>query len=92
MTIKEATELWVHRDMNYIPYSVLGKLRQLDPNDVREITPICKGDRVYVCSVSQYGYVTSISDDLYTVELDDGETVEVEENDLESDFDGEFPM
>ena len=92
MTIKEATELWVHRDMNYIPYSVLGKLRQLDPNDVREITPICKGDRVYVCSVSQYGYVTSISDDLYTVELDDDETVEVEENDLESDFDGEFPM
>ena len=50
MTIREACELWVSRDMNAIPQSVLVKLKQLDPDDIAELTPITKADRVYVCS------------------------------------------
>ena len=36
MTIREACELWVERDMNAIPQSVLVKLQQLDPDDQTE--------------------------------------------------------
>lgn len=91
MTIREATELWVSRDMNAIPQSVLVKLQQLDPDDIQEITPICKGDRVYVCSAGEEGEVITI-DEAYTIELDNGETVEVEESDLERQDYSFFPM
>ena len=43
MTIREACELWVSRDMNAIPQSVLVKLKQLDPDDIAELTPHHQG-------------------------------------------------
>lgn len=77
--------------MNAIPQSVLVKLQQLDPDDIAEITPICKGDRVYVCSAGEEGEVVAIDED-YTIELDSGETVEAEESDLERQDYDRFPM
>lgn len=94
MTIREACELWVERDMNAIPQSVLVKLQQLDPEDIAEITPITKTDRVYVCSAGEEGEVTAIDEDTeeYTVELDDGETITTEGFDLEREDYDRFPM
>ena len=77
MPIREACELWVERDMNAIPQSVLVKLQQLDPDDLAELTPITKADRVYVCSAGEMGEVIAIDEDTeeYTVELDSGDTI-----------------
>lgn len=94
MTIREACELWIERDMNAIPQSVLVKLQQLDPDDIEEITPICKGDRVYVCSAGEMGEVIAIDEDAeeYTVQLDNGETITTEGFDLERQDYDRFPM
>ena len=94
MTIREACELWIERNMNAIPQSVLVKLQQLDPDDIEEITPICKGDRVYVCSAGEMGEVIAIDEDAeeYTVQLDNGETITTEGFDLERQDYDRFPM
>ena len=94
MTIREATQLWVEHDMNDIPQSVLVKLQQLDPDDLAELTPITKADRVYVCSAGEMGEVIAIDDDTeeYTVELDSGETIQTEESNLEREDYDCFPM
>ena len=74
MTIREACELWVSRDMNAIPQSVLVKLQQLDPDDLAELTPILKGDRVYSYTFDESGEVADLDSDeeTATVELDNG--------------------
>ena len=94
MTIREACELWVSRDMNAIPQSVLVKLKQLDPDDLAELTPITKADRVYVCSAGEMGEVIAIDEDAeeYTVQLDNGETITTEGFDLEREDYDRFPM
>lgn len=94
MTIREACELWVERDMNAIPQSVLVKLKQLDPDDIAELTPITKADRVYVCSAGEMGEVIAIDEDAeeYTVQLDNGETITTEGFDLEREDYDRFPM
>lgn len=94
MTIREACELWVERDMNAIPQSVLVKLQQLDPDDLAELTPITKADRVYVCSAGEMGEVIAIDEDAeeYTVQLDNGETITTEGFDLEREDYDRFPM
>ena len=39
-TIKDACQLWVERDMNQVPMSVVEKLQmQSDYTDITEITP-----------------------------------------------------
>ena len=94
MTIREACELWVSRDMNAIPQSVLVKLKQLDPDDIAELTPITKADRVYVCSAGEMGEVIAIDEDAeeYIVQLDNGETITTEGFDLEREDYARFPM
>ena len=94
MTIREACELWVERDMNAIPQSVLVKLQQLDPDDLAELTPITKADRVYSYTFDESGEIVAIDEDTeeYTVELDDGETITTEESNLEREDYDRFPM
>lgn len=94
MTIREACELWVSRDMNAIPQSVLVKLQQMNPDDLAELTPITKADRVYVCSAGEMGEVIAIDEDAeeYTVQLDNGETITTEGFDLEREDYDRFPM
>ena len=50
-TIKEACQLWVERDMNQVPMSVVEKLQaQSDYIDITEITPPAKYDRISIFS------------------------------------------
>ncbi len=60
MTIREATNLWVNRDMSAIPLSVAEKLAKCsDYNDLMEITPPAINDRVYVFDNGEYGEITN---------------------------------
>lgn len=48
MTLKEAVELWVNRDMTAIPLSVVEKLIKISEyNDILEITPVSAGCRAW---------------------------------------------
>ena len=85
MTIKEATEKWVD-GFNAIPQAVIEKLIAYNGLDeVREITPPVIDDYVYVYTLEHRGEITNYDEEsgLYTVELDTGKVVEVEEDDFE---------
>ena len=94
MTIREACELWVSRDMNAIPQSVLVKLQQLDPDDLAELTPILKGDRVYSYTFDESGEVADLDSDeeTATVELDNGTVATCDLDQLERQDYARFPM
>lgn len=53
VTIREATRSWVET-FNAIPTSLIEKLQNID--EVTEITPFSKGDRVYITSFKYEGY------------------------------------
>ena len=94
-TIKEACQLWVERDMNQVPLSVVEKLQmQSDYNDITEITPPAKYDRISVFSGDYAGedgeIVRLVDDDEYIVQLNsakypDPVTVFSDEFDVERD-------
>ncbi len=74
-TIKEACQLWVERDMNQVPMSVVEKLMQVsDYSDITEITPPSKYDHISIFSGDYAGedgeIVRCVGDDEYIVELD----------------------
>lgn len=98
MTIKEATESWVH-EMNAVPQGMIEKLM----DDFYEVTfPSC-GDRVYVFGTDcedSYGEVRSIKDTendddddvMYEIQLDKGERVTVGKDAFEVQYDSWLPM
>ena len=97
-TIREAAEAWV-REFNAIPQGVVEKLMKLDFDDVVEITPPSKYDRVYIYDGEydgQHGEIIGVSDedeDVYVIQLDkDREEVEVNKDDFEVDHDYLLPM
>ena len=90
-TIREATEAWVH-EMNAIPQGMIEKLYMDHPDDWTEVTMPSKYDRVYVYENGEYGEITEIEDDTYTIELDNGNEVKCESSDFESDKDSYLPM
>ena len=90
-TIREATEVWV-REMNAIPQGMISRLFQDHPEDWTEVTKPSKYDRVYVFENGDYGEITEIEDDEYTIELDDGTEVKCNEDDFELDRDDYLPM
>ena len=99
MTIREATNLWVNRDMSAIPLSVVEKLAKCsDYNDLMEITPPAINDRVYVFDNGEYGEITNYTTDddgngIYTIILDnDEEITTTDTNDFEVQRDEYFPM
>ena len=100
LTIREAAEAWV-REMNAIPQGVIAKLMHDNPGEVQELTAPAIGDRVYVYNLPDgceeykpYGEITNRLDvtDVYLIELDDGNTVEVTEGDFEVERYDELPM
>lgn len=98
MTIKEAAESWVH-EMNAIEHGLLEKLISADPDEWHEITKPSYGDRVYMYETPEdcdehWGTIENYLEKagIYLVNLDDGTTVEVEEDDFEVDRDGILPM
>lgn len=100
MTIREAAREWVS-GFDAVPEGVLEKLMKLDCDEVREITPIGCGSRVYIYGGDhhgEYGNVERIDEDddgdtVYIVDLDCAEgEVKVYEDEVETDRDGYLPM
>lgn len=98
MTLKEAVELWVNRDMTAIPMSVVEKLYKVsDYNDFNEITPITKHSRAWSDDYQEVGEVSDITENddgdlIATVDLDNGERHEVPIDDLFIESADRFPM
>ena len=90
-TIREATAAWV-REMNAISQGMILRLFQDDPDDWTEVTTPSKYDRVYVYENGDYGEITDIEDDIYKIELDNGEVIECESDDFEINRDDYLPM
>ena len=93
-TIKEACEAWVH-EMSAIPQSLIEKayLRN-DFDEITEVTPPFRGDRVYYFKSSEYGEVDRYNEDEdnYIITLDNGGSVTVNEEDFEVQRDDYLPM
>lgn len=94
LTINDAAHEWV-RGFNAFPYGMIEKLMQNDPDEWYEVTKKSCGDRVYVYNEGKYGEIDSYDaeTETYIVELDDGEVVQVFDNDMEiADRYGGLPM
>lgn len=98
MTIREATEEWVGRDMNEIDSDMIRTLMEYEPEDWSNVTPPQVDDTVYVFNVtaSDYGIITSIieTDDvkIYEIVLGDGRVIRVNSDEFEVVRDSELPM
>ena len=99
VTIHEATERWVS-EMNAFPYGMIERLMKLEPDEWYEVTVPSNGDRVYVYGMpdgcedyNRYGEIENhIGNKIYLINLDDGNTVEVGQEDFEVQNDGFLPM
>lgn len=98
LTIKEATKLWIERDMIEIPLSVVQKLQEYaNYNDFNEITPIITGDTVFCCKYQTYGEVIDIvanekGIEIIKIELQNGEIFETSRMTLLKEYDDILPM
>lgn len=95
MTIREATEKWVG-EFSRIPIGIVEKLLKANLDEVQEITPPGKHNRVRVWDRehSGEGEITGYDEetDLYTIEMDDGEEIQAEAEDLEVLYCNFLPM
>lgn len=98
MTIHEATEEWVGRDMNEIDSEMIRTLMEYEPEDWSNVTPPQVDDTVYVFNVaaSGDGIITSVieTDDvkIYEIVLGDGRVIRVNSDEFEVVRDSELPM
>lgn len=99
MDIREATYLWVNRDMSAVPLSAVEKLcAYSNYNDFLEVTPPSINDRVYLFDNGDYGEITDYTtddngNDVYTVTLDNDEEIIITDlNDFEVERDDCFPI
>lgn len=93
-TILEATRAWVG-EMHHIPYSVIDKLYDFDPDDFAEITPPTKYDTVRIFDKEHFGQLGEIletHDDYYLIKLDSEEKIELTPDEMEVVRDSYFPM
>lgn len=83
-TIERAAEQWV-LEMDAVDTEMLQRLYSYEPDEWNNVTPPRRYDRVYVYEVegkgSHTGEITDIDGDMYTIELDDGNTIEIEYED-----------
>ena len=98
MTLREAAELWVSRDMTRIPLSVVEKLCTIsDYSDITEITPAVKHSRVWSNEHQGIGEIVKMveNDDgdlIATVEFENGDRHEVQLEDLSVENEEGLPM
>ena len=92
-TINDATHEWV-REMNAIPQSMIDALMGHDIDSWHEVTAKSSGDRVYCYEHSEYGTIDAYDEEAetYAVELDNGKTVQVAEDDMELEEYSSLPM
>ncbi len=93
MTINEAAHEWV-REFNAIQWGIIDKLMALDPDEWHEVTVKSVGDRVYCYESGKCGEITAydVETEMYTVQLDNGDEVQIEESDMEADNYTTLPM
>ena len=98
MTISDAAHEWV-REMNAYPQEMIETLMQAKPDDWHEVTKPCRRDKVRIFNMpntgekyDEYGKIEDIVGDIYIVKLDDGETVELKEDDFEVERNSVLPM
>ena len=93
MTINDAAHEWV-REFNAIQWDIVNKLMSLEPDEWHEVTEPSYGDRVYCYDHQESGEIDSYDEEteLYTVDLDNGERVQVEKSDMEVEYDSILPM
>jgi hypothetical protein len=93
MTINDATHEWV-REFNAIQWDIINKLMTLEPDEWYEVTEPVYGDRVYCYEHNESGEIDTYDEEteLYTVNLDNGEQVQVEKSDMEVEYDGILPI
>lgn len=100
MTIREATEEWVNRDMNEIDSEMIRTLMEYEYLDWTNVTPPQVGDSIYISfdtKGSGDGKITGITFDnsgekQYNIELDDGREVTAYRDELEVVRDCELPI
>lgn len=85
-TINDAAHGWV-KEFNSFPLDMISKLVKLDIDDWHEMTTPAYGNRVYHFEKSEDGEITEVihNEDktLYKILLDNGETVQADEEDFE---------
>lgn len=100
MTIREAAVKWAS-EFNTFPQDMIQKLMDLEPDSWREVTKPSYGKRVYVFNLpdgcedySDYGEIENYLEeqDIYLINLDDGNTIEVGIDDFEVQNDDYLPM
>lgn len=98
MTISDAAHEWVG-EMNAYPQDMIDTLMQAKPDDWHEVTKPRICDRVLVFNMPNdsgkydgYGEIEDVAGDTYIVKLDDGDTVELNEDDFEVERDSVLPM
>lgn len=87
----DAARAWVS-EFNAIPYSIIEKLLNANPDELNEITPPSVGDRVYCFDCHEYGEITEASAEEMTVELDNGDILTTSADEVEVQRDGFLPM
>ena len=93
MTINDAAHEWV-REFNAIPQGMIAELMKHDIDSWYEVTKKSVGDRVYCYHHNEYGEIVGYDEDteLYTVELDSGEEIQIIEGNMEVEYDDGLPM
>lgn len=93
MTIADATHEWVE-EFNAIQQGMISELMQNDPDSWNEVTLKSSGDRVYCYEHSEYGEIEAYDGEIemYIVNLDNGEQVQVDETDMELEYYDGLPM
>ena len=87
----EAARAWVG-EFDRIPYTIIEKLLEHNPDELHEITPPAAGDRVYCFDCHEYGEIIKVKEEEITVEIDNGETITTTEEELEVERYGVLPM
>lgn len=90
-TILEAALAWV-QEMDRIPQGIVEKLLSNCIDDVLEVTPPAKYDRVSIWETGESGEIVSRNDRGYLVQLDDGSRHYYAAEDLEVERDSYLPM
>lgn len=96
MTIHEAAELWVDRDMSAISRGMIEICMSAQPDEWREVTTPARYDRVIV-NDPVYGewdgeIAEVLPDDLYRIHMDNGEDVDLNKDEFYIDSDDGLPM
>lgn len=100
MTVSDAAHRWV-QEFSRFPQDMISKLMSIDIDSWHEVTKPSYGRRVYVFNLpdgcEDYENTGEIENfieeaDVYLINLDDGNTVEVGEDDFEMEDDTCLPM